>query len=185
MSEDKSSKFTIRSPSYPEDIAAIRSLFTAYALSLGIDLSFQNFETELASLPGKYAPPTGALLLAFLNGKDEDEAIGCIAVRPLPLSPTTVDPPINGSGRKICEMKRLYCTLASRGLGIGQSLAEKIIEVARKLGYEEMRLDTLPSMAGARKLYKRLGFVEIEAYYKTPLEGTIFLSKKLGPGEPS
>jgi GNAT superfamily N-acetyltransferase len=169
MGDQISSKFTIRAPTYPEDLPAIRELFTAYALSLNIDLSFQNFETKLAFLPGKYAPPDGGLLLAFSTQEGRSHAIGCIAVRS-----------INGSSRKVCEMKRLYCSPASRGLGVGRALAEKIVQRAEDLGYDEMRLDTLPSMQGARKLYQSLGFVEIEAYYDTPLEGTIFLSKKLG-----
>ncbi|CZR57177.1 related to N-acetyltransferase [Phialocephala subalpina] len=178
MADNKASKFTIRIPSYPSDIPAIRGLFTAYALSIGIDLSFQNFEAELASLPGKYASPNGAVLLAFLNGSDGEEAIGCIAVRPLP-SPTNIT--VNGQSPKVCEMKRLYCTPASRGLGVGRALAENLIEIAEEFEYDEMRLDTLPSMEGARKLYHSLGFVDIDAYYETPLEGTIFLSKRLSP----
>lgn len=168
------SKFTIRPPNCPPDLPAIRELFTAYAESLNIDLSFQNFSTELASLPGKYSPTNGGgLLLAFSTHSDhEPEAIGCIAVRALPGN--------SESTSKICEMKRLYCTPASRGLGVGRALAEGIIEMAEGLSYEEIRLDTLASMEGARKLYQSLGFVEIGAYYETPLEGTIFLSKKLG-----
>lgn len=181
MEDRKSSKFTVRPAYYPSDIPAIRTLFTAYALSLGIDLSFQDFETELASLPGKYASLNGALLLAFLNKNDIEEAIGCIAVRPLPSSTATSDSSVNNHPRNICEMKRLYCSPALRGLGVGRALAENIIGKAEELGYEEMRLDTLPSMEGARRLYHSLGFVDIEAYYETPLGGTIFLSKKLSP----
>ncbi|KAE8450885.1 hypothetical protein EG329_005325 [Mollisiaceae sp. DMI_Dod_QoI] len=176
MAEKMTPKITIRTPNYPSDIPAIRELFTAYAISLGIDLSFQDFEKELASLPGKYAAPNGALLLAFLNENTDGEAVGCIAVRSLSsLSYSSA----NEHLPKVCEMKRLYCTPAARGLGTGRALAERIIELAEKLGYDEMRLDTLPSMEGARKLYHSLGFVEIEAYYDTPLAGTIFLSKKL------
>ncbi|KUJ22086.1 putative GNAT family acetyltransferase [Mollisia scopiformis] len=174
MEKQKASKFTIRQPEYPQDLPTIRGLFTAYALSLSIDLSFQNFESELSSLPGKYSSPHGALLIAFLNETVSTEAIGCIAVRPL----SSVN---NGTDKKVGEMKRLYCTPAARGLGIGRALAEKIIKMAEDLGYDEMRLDTLPSMEGARKLYQSLGFVETEAYYDTPLKGTIFLSKRLSP----
>jgi GNAT superfamily N-acetyltransferase len=172
--------FTIRSAITLSDLTAIRELFTAYAFSLGIDLSFQNFTAELELLPGLYAPPSGALFLAFTP---DGEAIGCVGLRPLP-SPhnpsISRDGERNGQGKKICEMKRLYCAPPIRGLGIGRALVEKVIKEAEKLGYAEMRLDTLPSMEGARKLYNQCGFVEIEAYYATPLEETFFLGKKLG-----
>ncbi len=148
----------------PEDIEASRHLFSAYAQSLGIDLSFQDFPSELASLPGKYAPPTGEILLAKEpNGK----AVGCVAVRPLPLH------------EACCEMKRLYVLPAGRGLGIGKRLVPAIIEVATRLGYREIRLDTLPHMVEAVRLYENEGFVRTEPYYATPLTGTIFLAKKL------
>jgi ribosomal protein S18 acetylase RimI-like enzyme len=176
------SRFTVKPATTPADLTAVRSLFTAYASSLGIDLSFQNFTAELDSLPGSYAPPLGALFLAITP---EQEVIGCVGVRPLTRKskPSTsraengVDE--SGEGNKICEMKRLYCTPSSRGLGIGRALIEEVIREAERLGYDEMKLDTLPSMEGARKLYQRLGFEEVEAYYDTPIKGTFFLGKRL------
>jgi GNAT superfamily N-acetyltransferase len=161
---------TIRYAATPLDLAIIRTLFTAYASSLGVDLSFQNFSAELSSLPGLYAPPTGTLLLAVTS---TDEAVGCVGLRPLSSCTST----------KICEMKRLYCDPSSRGLGIGRALVERVIKEAEDMGYEEMRLDTLPQMEGASKLYASMGFEEMIAYYKTPLEDTKFLRKKLGGGK--
>lgn len=146
----------------PRDLPAIRDLFRAYAASLPIDLSYQGFDDELAWLPGKYAPPDGALLIA----RDaQSEALGCVAMRPLEPG--------------ICEMKRLYVAPAGRGAGLGRQLALAIIEAARARGYTEMRLDTLASMGEARALYRSLGFTEIGAYYDTPIAGTVFMSLKL------
>ena len=162
------SAFTIFPVTSPEDLTATIKLFEAYAESLGIDLTFQDFATEMASMPGKYASPTGTLLLARNNGSGE--AIGCVGLRPL------VDP----LGRHgICEMKRLYVDPEGRGTGAGKALAERVVAEAKSLGYEALRLDTLPHMESARGLYRRMGFVEIGAYYETPLEGTIFLELKL------
>lgn len=149
--------------SLPTDLPAITSLFRAYAASLPIDLGYQNFDGELASLPGKYAPPTGALLIAR---EASGEALGCVAMRPL-------DEP------DICEMKRLYVAPAGRGQGLGKHLALAIIEAARAAGYREMRLDTLASMHEAQALYRSLGFVEIGAYYVTPVADTVFMSLTL------
>ena len=135
-------------------------LFEAYAKSLGIDLSFQDFATEMKSMPGKYAPPNGSLLLARENVNGD--AVGCVGLRSL-------------GGDRCCEMKRLYVDPKGRGLGVGKTLVEAVIEEAQRLGYQAMRLDTLPDMTSARKLYKSLGFTEISSYYDTPIEGTIFL----------
>ncbi len=152
----------IGTPRLPTDLPAITQLFRAYAASLPVDLGYQGFEEELASLPGKYAPPRGALLIA----RDADSAaLGCVAMRPL--------------DEDVCEMKRLYVAPEGRGAGLGRALAEAIIETARAAGYREMRLDTLASMAGAQALYRALGFVEIAPYYDTPIEGTMFMGLKL------
>lgn len=146
----------------PSDLPAITQLFRAYAAALPIDLGYQRFDEELASLPGKYTPPRGALLIA----RDaEGAALGCVAMRPL--------------DEDVCEMKRLYVAPEGRGARLGRALAEAIIEVARAAAYREMRLDTLASMAGAQALYRALGFVEIAPYYDTPIEGTVFMGLRL------
>lgn len=139
------------------DLADTAALFREYAASLAVDLSFQKFDQELAALPGDYAEPEGTLLLARVGG----DAAGCVGVRPLQ--------------PRICEMKRLYVRPAFRGLGLGAALARSAITAARGRRYERMRLDTLPAMAGARSLYRTLGFREIPAYRFNPVEGTSFL----------
>jgi ribosomal protein S18 acetylase RimI-like enzyme len=146
------------------EIAAAAALFREYFDWLGIDLSFQDFEAELAGLPGKYAPPAGELMLAYsLDG----DALGCVAVRPL--------------AGAVCEMKRLYVRPAARGIGIGRALVAAIIESAQALGYAEMKLDTLPLMPEALALYERFGFVRIAAYYHNPVPGTVYLGRTLVP----
>ena len=157
------SPFRLAPVRHAEEIAAAAALFREYADWLGIDLSFQGFEAELASLPGKYAPPTGELMLACAS---VGGALGCVAVRPL-------------DGLTICEMKRLYVRPAARGLGIGAALVGAIITSAEELGYAEMRLDTLPTMPEAFALYERFGFLQIPAYYHNPVPGTVYLGKRL------
>ena len=148
--------------SLPTDLPALTSLFRAYAASLPIDLGYQGFDGELAALPGKYAPPAGALLIA----RDAaGAALGCVAMRPLEAD--------------ICEMKRLYVAPAGRGQGLGRALTLALIEAARTSGYREMRLDTLPTMTDAQKLYRALGFTEIAPYYDTPIAGTVFMNLRL------
>lgn len=149
-----------------EDLAATIRLFRAYAASLDVDLSYQNFEEEMAAMPGKYAPPCGELLLA----RDADGvAVGCVGLRP-----------IEPDG--CCEMKRLYVAPQGRGAGLGKTLVEALVEVAQQIGYREMRLDTLPSMAGAQALYRKLGFEVTAPYYETPIAGTLFMRRALrGP----
>jgi GNAT superfamily N-acetyltransferase len=154
--------FAISTAESAADLAAAAALFLAYAQSLPINLAYQDFSAELASLPGKYAPPHGVL---FLARGETGEALGCIALRPL--------------ADKCCEMKRLYVVPSGRGLGLGKALVEAILGEAARLGYAEMRLDTLPSMHGAIALYESFGFAPIPAYYDTPIEGTVFLARRI------
>ena len=157
--------FSIVSVRTTEDLAATVDLFRAYAKSLGIDLTFQGFEDELAGMPGKYAPPTGELLLAR---NAQGKPVGCVGLRAL-----------GPSDDRCCEMKRLYMLPSARGLGIGKALVEKILDSARKLGYKEIKLDTLPTMEAALSLYRKAGFVQVGAYYDSPLQETIFLACSL------
>ena len=147
------------------DFAAAAALFRAYAASLDIDLAYQDFEAELASLPGKYAPPSGALLLA--RGSD-GAPLGCIALRPI-------------EAKGCCEMKRLYVASEARGMGLGRALVDAILLEAEQIGYYEIRLDTLGTMSPALALYRKTGFVAIDPYYDTPIAGTVFLAKRLSP----
>jgi putative acetyltransferase len=145
-----------------DDLAAARRLFRAYADWLAVDLGFQDFERELATLPGAYAPPQGRLLLARVGG----EAAGCVALRPLEPG--------------ICEMKRLWVEPGFAGFGLGRELAVAIIDAARAAGYARMRLDTMPArMPAAQHLYGTLGFVEIAPYYHSPLDGVVMLELEL------
>ncbi len=144
---------------------AVRGLFREYAESLDVDLAFQGFEAELAALPGDYAPPGGALLLALVDG----QPAACGALRPL----ADVD------YANACEMKRLYVRRAFRGFGIGRVMAQALIDRARSAGYSNMLLDTLDDMESARGLYESLGFEEIPPYYFNPIPGAHYLRADL------
>lgn len=143
------------------DAEEARALFREYAQALGVDLCFQGFDDEVASLPGAYARPRGRLLAARLDG----EIVGCVALRPL--------------GGGTCEMKRLYVRPGARGAGVGRVLAEAVVRAAREAGYERMRLDTLPQMVEAQPLYESLGFRDVEPYYDSPVSDTRFLELTL------
>lgn len=155
----------IRSAESETDLRLIHELFTEYADSLGIDLSFQDFDSELAELPGDYASPRGGLLLASVD----DDVAGCVALR--------------DAGEGTAEMKRLYVRPSFRGHGVGRALAVAIIDYARVAGYRRMRLDTLPTMTEAMPLYRSLGFREIEPYRFNPVEGATFLELEIAPSE--
>jgi putative acetyltransferase len=145
----------------PEAILEVHTLFEEYAASLEVDLCFQGFEQELATLPGDYVRPNGRLLLAWWY----DEVAGCVALR-------RIDP-------NVCEMKRLYVRPAYRSHGVGRALALRAIGEARQAGYRSMRLDSLPSMKSALSLYRTLGFQDIAPYRDNPVEGTAFLELQL------
>ena len=152
-------------PESAEDLAITREIFTEYAQQLGIDLCFQNFEAELADLPGEYSAPAGALLLALVDG----EVAGCCGLRPLD----------SASYPNAAEMKRLFVRKAFRRFGLGRQLAEAMLDAARIAGYHSVLLDTLDDMESARALYAELGFTEIPPYYHNPLPGAHYLKVDL------
>jgi putative acetyltransferase len=146
----------------PHQIAQARELFLEYAQSLGFSLCFQNFDKELAALPGDYAPPNGRLLLAFF----ETQLAGCVSLHKLEA--------------ETCEMKRLYLRPQFRGRGLGRVLAERIIDEARQIGYRHMRLDTVePVMKDAVAMYRKLGFKEIAPYRTNPIAGAMYMELEL------
>ncbi|HEV2729549.1 MAG TPA: GNAT family N-acetyltransferase [Terriglobales bacterium] len=155
-------RLTIAPAKTPAQIAQARELFLEYANSLGFSLCFQNFDKELAELPGDYEPPDGRLLLALY----EEELAGCVALHKL--------------DGEICEMKRLYLRPKFRGKGLGRALAEEVISEARQIGYKRMRLDTVePVMKDAVAMYRRLGFREITPYRPNPMHGTLYMELEL------
>ncbi len=151
----------IRPATTAADLATVRELFREYADSLGVNLHFQQFEQEVADLPGGYGPPGGCLLLAMAAGIPG----GCVGVRPL-----------EGA---ICEMKRLYVRPQARKVGLGRALAEAAIGFGAGAGYRRMRLDTLPTMERARALYESLGFRRIPPYRYNPIPDTLYLELEL------
>jgi GNAT superfamily N-acetyltransferase len=155
----------LQAPDTPALIDATRALFAEYAQALGIDLCFQQFDAELAGLPGDYAAPQGTLLLAYVD----DELAGCGAFRPLP----------DADYANACEMKRLYVRPAFRRFGLGRLLAQALIDGALQAGYSAMLLDTLDDMEAARGLYETLGFTEVPPYYFNPIPGAHYLQVDL------
>jgi ribosomal protein S18 acetylase RimI-like enzyme len=174
----------VEADSRPRTLAVVRELFAEYGRALGHDLAFQDFEHELATLPGKYAPPQGAILLAASGALADagacdplepdrvsgDLAAGCVALRPLG------DP-----AERCAEMKRLWVRERYRRTGLGQRLAEAILERARQAGYARLRLDTLAHMTAATTLYRSLGFREIPPYYRNPLPDAVYFELTLWP----
>ena len=144
-----------------KDIPDVRRMLEEYVAWIGLDLAFQEVDAELAGLPGEYAPPKGALFVA----PDRDRLVAMIGLRPF-----------EGA---ICEMKRLYVRPEARGRGLARQLIAQVLDEARRLGYSEIRLDTLPMMGDAQALYVALGFSDIDAYYETPIAGTRFMAKRL------
>jgi ribosomal protein S18 acetylase RimI-like enzyme len=161
----KSETMLIQAYRATDDIEAVRALFKEYADSLDVDLCFQNFEAELADLPGDYSQPRGTLLIAH----SAHDMVGCCALRPL----DTADYP------NACEMKRLYVRPALRGNGLGRRLAEAVMQAATLAGYTYVLLDTLSEMETARAMYQELGFVEVAPYYFNPIEGAHYLMARL------
>jgi ribosomal protein S18 acetylase RimI-like enzyme len=159
-------------PAVAGDIPEVREMLTEYVRWIGLDLAFQEIDDELAGLPGAYAPPRGALLVAVESGAHsakEDPLVAMIGLRPI--------------DDRICEMKRLFVRPEARGRGLARQLIDSILAEARRLKYEEIRLDTLPMMGDAQKLYVAMGFVDIDAYYDTPIAGTRFMALRLRSGE--
>src|ERR1700751_3404310 len=145
-----------------EQLAQTRELFLEYAQSLGFSLCFQNFDKELAGLPGDYSPPEGRLLLAAYNG----QPAGCVALHKLEA--------------RVCEMKRLYLRPQFRGKGLGRALADRIIAEARQIGYQRIRLDTVePRMKDAVAMYRKIGFQEIAPYCSNPIAGALYMELEL------
>jgi ribosomal protein S18 acetylase RimI-like enzyme len=145
------------------DLDEVGALFREYALALGIDLAFQGFESELATLPGRYAPPKGAL---FIARDTHGQALGCVGVRPF-------------GKHGACEVKRLYVRPAGRGTGAGRALASAAVVFARAAGYREILLDTLPQMTAAIGLYRSLGFEAVPPYWPSGVPNLLYFRKRL------
>lgn len=165
MTDTGAAAISLRPALFPDDLQTVRDLFLDYQAGLGIDLCFQGFEAELAELPGAYAPPAGALLLACVD----DEPAGCCALRPL----------YNTDHLNACEMKRLFVRPAFRGFGLGRLLVERVLSDGLLAGYTTMLLDTLSDMETARALYQEVGFVEVAPYYHNPIPGAHYLKVDL------
>lgn len=165
MQTQRIPKVEISTPNGVHAMDTLREIFREYAAGLGVDLCFQQFDEELAGLPGDYAAPRGALLLATVDGR----VAGCCGLRPL----DTADYP------NAAEMKRLYVRDAFRGMGLGRQLVEAALDAARQAGYSSVLLDTLDDMEAARTLYEDLGFVEIPPYYHNPIAGAHYLKVDL------
>ncbi|XP_044715118.1 acetyltransferase (GNAT) family domain-containing protein [Hirsutella rhossiliensis] len=177
----QSNPVCIRQAVGPADIAAVRECFQAYTEWLNEDISFQNYAAELDGLPGKYAPPSGALLLA-VNPSD-DRALGCIAMRPIQLKPEYL---CNRKANvKVCEMKRLFVYPEARGRQVASALVQQAMALARRAGHDEMVLDTMIRMQPAIKLYESQWFAVSEPYYFNPLPGVVYFTRNLRHESPT
>ena len=161
----KAPRIELRRPTTDAELASAAAIFREYAAGLDVDLCFQNFDAEIASLPGEYAPPSGQLLLAYVDG----ELAGCGALRRF----------ADADDANACEMKRLFVRPGYRRFGLGRLLAQALLDEARRAGYSAMLLDTLDDMEAARELYASLGFVEIPPYYFNPIPGAHYLKAEL------
>jgi GNAT superfamily N-acetyltransferase len=162
-------QFAIR-PAIPDDIPDVRRMLEEYVTWIGLDLAFQEIDAELAGLPGGYVPPRGALFVA----DDGNKLVGMIGLRPLDTACLA-----EAQSAEPGEMKRLYVRPEARGRGLAKQLIAAVLDEARRLGYAEIRLDTLPMMGDAQSLYVSLGFDDIAPYYETPIAGTRFMAKRL------
>lgn len=165
---DRPPDIRLVSPDSAAGFDAAREVLREYAQGLSVDLAFQNFDAELAALPGEYDAPSGQLLLALVD----DQVAGCGAFRAL----ADVD------YANACEMKRLYVRPAFRRFGLGRQIAQALIDAARQAGYSTMLLDTLDDMEAARELYTSLGFEEVAPYYYNPIPGSHYLKADLESG---
>ncbi|KAM3525094.1 hypothetical protein MY4038_007450 [Beauveria bassiana] len=168
------SRVLIRQAESPQDLAAVIKCFHTYTEWLDEDLSHQNYASELAGLPGKYAPPTGSLLLAV--DSESGAALGCVALRPLELP---LNHPKARPEHRCAEMKRLFVYPEARGRQVARKLLLELLRRAKDQGYREVYLDSLARMEAAIKLYKSEGFLEAEAYNNSPYQGTVYLAKEL------
>jgi putative acetyltransferase len=168
-------------PVTADDLPEVRRMFQEYVTWIGLDLAFQEIDAELAGLPGDYAPPRGALFVA----DDGNGLLGMVGLRPLEaacpadLSAAARRAEMEAQSAKAGEMKRLFVRPSARGRGLAKQLIAAALDEARRLGYSEIRLDTLPMMGDAQSLYVALGFRDIAPYYDTPIAGTRFMAKRL------
>lgn len=171
----------VRRAAGPADMAAVAALFRAYAEWLDEDISFQGFAAELEGLPGKYAPPSGALLLAW--DAWDDRVLGCVAMRPIQLGAGYVgrrDP-----RARVCEMKRLFVAPGARGRRLATALVREVLALARAAAYDEIVLDTLARMQPAVRLYEAHGFTRTEPYYWNPLPDVVYFTRRLREVSPT
>lgn len=176
MGEPPNNSIYIRQATTPDQLSAVAACFRAYVEWLGEDISFQNYEGELKSLPGKYSEPAGALLLA--TDSETGQVLGCIALRPIDVPADYRED--GGLRRRYSELKRLFVYPEARGRRVARALIREAIGRAREQGYDEVVLDTLGRMTAAVGLYKSEGFQEVGAYYHNPLNGVVYMGMSLG-----